>query len=45
MEDRKSWEIKDEAILSDLASLMNLTTAEKATMAAMKDEAQAAAPQ
>ncbi|MFN8453961.1 MAG: protoglobin domain-containing protein [Anaerolineae bacterium] len=45
MDDRKSWEIKDEAILGDLASLMGLTAAEKAAMAAIKDQAQAAAPQ
>lgn len=45
MDDRKSWEIKDEAVLSDLASLMDLTAAEKATLAAIKDQAQAAAPQ
>jgi len=39
MEDRKSWNIKDEAILDDLAALMGLTDEEKKTMAACKEQA------
>jgi len=39
MEDRKSWDIKDEAILDDLIALMGLTDEEKKTMAACKGQA------
>lgn len=45
MQDHKSWEIKDEAILDDLSALMNLTAGEKSALATVKDQAQAAAPQ
>jgi hypothetical protein len=40
-EDRKSWAIKDEAILDDLVALMNLTDAEKSAVATCKTEAEA----
>jgi len=42
-EDRKSWDIKGEAILDDLISLMNLTDEEKSAVAACKGDAEAAA--
>lgn len=45
MEDRKSWAIKDEAILDDLIALMGLTSAEKAALATVKDQVQSVAPQ
>ena len=41
-EDRKSWEIKNEAILDDLVALMGLTEEEKSAMATCKDDAAAA---
>jgi len=41
MEDRKSWDIKDEAILDDLVALMGLTDDEKKAMAACQDGAAA----
>lgn len=44
MENRKSWNIKDEAILDDLVALMGLTDDEKALLAALQDQAQAIAP-
>jgi len=40
MEDRKSWEIKDEAILADLMTLMNLTADEQQALTACKDQAE-----
>lgn len=43
MEDRKSWNIKNEAILDDLVTLMNLTSEEKSAVAACKDNAEAGA--
>ncbi|MBE7470095.1 MAG: Globin-coupled histidine kinase [Anaerolineales bacterium] len=43
MNDRKSWEIKDEAILADLVALMGLTDEEKSAMAACKSAAEAQA--
>jgi hypothetical protein len=45
MTDRKSWEVKDEAILGDLVALMGLTDAEKSLVAGVKAQAAAAAPQ
>ena len=41
MQDRKSWEIKDEAILDDLVSLMGLTDEEKSAVAACQADAEA----
>jgi hypothetical protein len=43
MADRKSWDIKDEAILDDLVALMGLTDEEKRAVAACKDRAEARA--
>lgn len=43
MEDRKSWDIKDEAILDDLVALMGLTNEEKSVVAACKSQAEAQA--
>lgn len=43
MEDRKSWDIKDEAILDDLVALMGLTDAEKSAIAACQGAAEAGA--
>lgn len=40
-EDRKSWAVKDEAILDDLVALMNLTDEEKSAVTACKSEAEA----
>jgi hypothetical protein len=40
-QDRKSWDIKDEAILDDLTALMGLTDEEKKAMAACQSEAEA----
>ena len=45
MEDRKSWEIRDEAILSDLVALMGLTDDEKQALAASKSHAEEIAPE
>ncbi len=45
MEDRKSWTIKNEAILDDLVSLVNLTADEKETLANMQEQARAVAPE
>lgn len=44
MEDRKSWEIKDTAILSDLVSLMGLTDEETQALSASKSHAEEVAP-
>jgi len=44
MNDRKSWSIKDEAILDDLVKLTNLTTAEKEILAGLQQTAQTFAP-
>jgi hypothetical protein len=43
MEDRKSWAIKDEAILDDLVTLMNVTDEETAILGSLHEEAAAAA--
>lgn len=43
MEDRKSWDVKDESILDDLVLLMGLTDDEKKAMATCQDEAKAQA--
>lgn len=40
MEDRKSWQIKEEAILDDLVTLMDLSSDEKAILAALKPQAE-----
>ena len=45
MEDRKSWAIKDDAILDELVSLMNFSDEEKQALLAAKEQAQAVAPQ
>lgn len=45
MEDRISWQIKDEAILDDLMTLMNLTAEEREALATVKEQALADAPQ
>lgn len=45
MEDRKSWAIKDEAILEDLVTLMGLTEAEKKALTETKGQAETLAPQ
>ncbi len=45
MEDRKSWNIKDEAILDDLVNLMDVTAEEKNALATVKEQAQALAPE
>ena len=39
MEDRKSWAVKDEAILDDLVTLMGLSEAEKTELASLKGQA------
>jgi hypothetical protein len=44
MSDRKSWAIKDEAILDDLAVLINLTAEEKEILANLQAQAQIIAP-
>ncbi len=44
MEDRSSWQIKDEATLTELVALMNLSAEEIAAMQEMLPAAQAAAP-
>jgi hypothetical protein len=45
MEDRKSWNVKDEAILDDLVNLMGVTAAEKSALATVKEQALALAPE
>lgn len=45
MEDRKSWKIKEEAILDDLVALMGLTDTEKAVLATLKPHAETIGPQ
>ncbi|MCB0164334.1 MAG: Globin-coupled histidine kinase [Anaerolineae bacterium] len=45
MEDRNSWNVKDDAILFDLSALMNLTDEEKQALAASKPHAEEIAPQ
>ena len=45
MSDRKSWEVKDEAILTDLVALMGLTNEEKSVVASCKSAAEAQAGQ
>lgn len=45
MQDRKSWDIKDEAILDDLTALMSFSAEEKKALATAKEKAQALAPQ
>lgn len=42
MEERKSWQVKDEAVLEDLVVLMGLTDDEKAVLATLNDAAEAA---
>ncbi len=44
MTDRKSWEIKDEAILDDLVALIDLTVAEREILAALQESAREVAP-
>ena len=44
MEDRQSWHIKEEAILDDLIALMDLSSDEKAILAALKPQAEAVSP-
>lgn len=44
MEDRKSWMIKDEAILDDLLALIGLTAEEKEAMSNLQEAAQVIAP-
>lgn len=44
MEDRRSWLVKDEAILSDLVQLMDLTAAEKAVLAQLQENARQVSP-
>jgi len=39
MEDRKSWLVKDEAVLDDLTTLMQLTDAEKSVLAGYQEQA------
>lgn len=43
-EERRSWQVKDEATLAELIVLMNLTAAEAAVMKEMQGAARAAAP-
>ena len=45
MEDRKSWSIKNEAILDDLVALLGLTDDEEALLTGLQEQAQAVAPQ
>lgn len=45
MEDRKSWTIKDEAILTDLVALMGLSDGEKKALGGAKGQAATMAPQ
>jgi hypothetical protein len=45
MNDRQSWAIKDDAILNDLAALMNLSLEEMGSLSGLQNEAQAIAPQ
>ncbi|NTV62257.1 MAG: Globin-coupled histidine kinase [Oscillochloris sp.] len=42
--DRSSWQIKDEATLTELIALMNLSTAEIAVLKDLQDAARTAAP-
>lgn len=44
-QDRKSWQIKDSAVLSELITLMNLSNDETALLAALKPQAETTAPQ
>lgn len=44
MEDRKSWMIKDGAILDDLLALISLTDEEKELLSNLQEPAQAIAP-
>ncbi len=44
MDDRKSWAIKDEAILDDLVTLLNLTAGEKELLVNLQEQAQSKAP-
>ncbi|NJN67985.1 MAG: Globin-coupled histidine kinase [Chloroflexaceae bacterium] len=43
-EERESWKIKDEAILSELVALMGLSDEEKALLGGLADQARAMAP-
>jgi hypothetical protein len=43
-QDRASWQVKDEATLSELITLMNLSSAEAALMAELQDTAKTVAP-
>jgi len=43
-QDRASWQIKDEAILTELINLMGLSDAEAALLGALSDQAHAIAP-
>jgi hypothetical protein len=43
-QERSSWQVKDEAMLAELAQLMNLSAAESAVMKEMQGAAKAAAP-
>jgi hypothetical protein len=45
MEDRKSWDIKNDTILDDLVTLMGLSDEEKNALAASQAEAKTIAPQ
>jgi hypothetical protein len=42
--DRASWSVKDDAVVSELVSMMNLSAAEASSLAALKDKAAAGAP-
>lgn len=44
MQDRKSWSIKDEAILDDLIALINLSDEEKESLKSLKEQAESVAP-
>lgn len=44
MNDRKSWAIKNEAILDDLLALIGLTVSEKEILAALHEQAKSVAP-
>ncbi len=44
MNDRKSWQVKNEAILDDLVALMDLTAQDKSFMTALQPQAQEIAP-
>lgn len=43
-QDRSSWQVKDEATLAELVSLMNLSTEEQTLLGSLANQAEAAAP-